>query len=332
MKFRQISRCAIVLAASLIITSCGASSSSGGESSATTISLNDFKKDLSNKVEAVYTAIRQADTETSKTGDGIPDADVISAALLNESLYSKVEQAQDGWGANLSRSLCKGFTYDTLLTRLKPAEKVFSISFVQKNYQTNTSEDYVFVPVQLSVFPNVLDSELESLYQNFNDVVSAEGLSCETQLRIGTNCSKSLGLPGVANWYQESDVKKLGCSIGSSSKIALESTVEQIDYAWFTRPFVVNQISARNKGTRIARTVVVLPQRTLGTVFVLEVSAMRNGKNPSASDVPSLIKVGNISKRIAAEVLSTWADLIKEEFDLISLIAKDDAISNFSKG
>ena len=59
---------------------------------------------------------------------------------------------------------------------------------------------------------------------------------------------------------------------------------------------------------------------------------MRNGENPSASDVPSLIKVGNISKRIAAEVLSTWADLIKEEFDLISLIAKDDAISNFSKG
>ena len=161
-------------------------------------------------------------------------------------------------------------------------------------------------------------------------MVSAEGLSCETQLRIGTKCSKSLGLPEVANWYQESDIKKAGCSIGSAAKVAVTSTVEQIDYAWFTRPFVVNQISARNKGTRIARTVVVLPQRTLGTVFVLEVTAMLNGKNPSPSDVPSLIKVGNLSKRIASDVLDKWVNVIKEDFDLISLIAKDDAISNFS--
>jgi hypothetical protein len=332
MKSRRIPRWAIVLVASLFITSCGASSSSADKPTATTISLNDFKKDLSNKVEAVYTAIRQADTKTSKTGDGIPDSDVITSALLNESLYSKVEQSADYVGLNMSRSLCKGFTYDTLLGRLKPAEKVFSISFRQKNAQTTDSEDYVYVPVQLSVFPDVMVNELESLYQNFNDVVSAEGLSCETQLRTGTEGCKSLGLPEVANWYQESDMKKAGCSIGSNAKVAVTSTVEQIDYAWFTRPFVVNQISARNKGVRFARTVVVLPQRTLGTVFVLEVSAMRNGKNPSASDVPSLIKVGNISKRIAAEIVDKWAELVKEEFDLISLIAKDDAISNFSKG
>jgi hypothetical protein len=80
----------------------------------------------------------------------------------------------------------------------------------------------------------------------------------------------------------------------------------------------------------MAKTIVVLPHKALQTVFVLEVTAMRNGQNPSTSDVPSLIKVGNLSKRIASDVVDKWVNVIKEDFDLSSLTAQYDVIFNIS--
>ena len=161
MKSRHLPRWAVVLVASLFITSCGASSSSTDKPTATTISLNDFKKDLSNKVEAVYTTIRQSHAMVSQmTGYGMPDSDVISEALLQEGLYSKVEQNEHYMGLTTSRNLCKGVGYDSLLNRLKPTEKVLNIQFRQKGFEDKSSEEFVFVPIQLSVFPDVLDSEL----------------------------------------------------------------------------------------------------------------------------------------------------------------------------
>lgn len=329
MKSRQIPGWAIVLVASLFITSCGTSAGSADKPTATTISLNDFKKDLSNKVEAVYTAIRQSHAMVSQmSGYGMPVSDVISEALLKEGLYSKVEQGEHYMGLTASRNLCKGVGYDTLLNRLKPAEKVLNIEFAQKDFEDNSSEEFVFVPIQLSVFPDVLDSELESLYQNFSDVVSAEGSPCDSTYKVGTKCEK-IEPPALANWYQESDLKKVGCSLGSAGKVAVTSTVEQVDYFLFRRAFVVEQISVQNK-MRMAKTIVVLPHKALQTVFVLEVTAMRNGKNPSTSDVPSLIKVGNLSKRIASDVVDKWVNVIKEDFDLSSLTAQYDVIFNIS--
>ena len=76
----------------------------------------------------------------------------------------------------------------------------------------------------------------------------------------------------------------------------------------------------------MARSVVVLPQRTLRTVFVLEVTAIRNGPVNSSSDSPSRDDVARMSTSVAASLTRRWAEIVKTDFDLLSLIAEDVVI------
>ncbi len=307
----------------LISTSCGSSGSAGGD---TTIPVETLKAELAEGLESVYTKLEGADFKTSKMGDGILDEEDVSGAFLKENLFSKVEVGMDNFGYMNSRNLCRGQGYDSLLKSLKPMKKVFSTAFTQSGWDTGKfkSPEFVVTFVQLSVFPKVVDSELMNLNQNFSDVVSAVGSTCESTFRNGLTrqCNWSKMNASVPNWWNEADLEGLGCEIGRG-KTEMTSKVSSVDIDFFNSPFLLNQISSKDRGRIVARSVVVLPQRTLKTVFVIEVTAVRNGLVNSASDVPSLRDVASKATNVAATLTTKWAETIRQEFNLTALIAKD---------
>ena len=312
----------------LIATSCGSSGSVGGDTTTTTPPIETLKTELAAGLENVYTELENADYKSSKLGDGILDGDDVSVALLKENLYSKVDVVADNVGFAYSRNLCKGQGYDSLLKALKPMKKVFSTAFTPQQVQNKKSPEYVVMTVQLSVFPDVVDTELIDLYQNFSDTVTAVGSTCESTFRNGLTrqCDFSKIKSSIPNWWIEQDLKGLGCEIGMG-KTEVTSKVSQVDIDFFNFPFLLSQISSKDRGRILARSVVVLPQRTLKTVFVLEVTAVRNGPVSSSSDVPSLRDVAANSTNVAATLTNRWAETIKEEFNLTSLLAKAFVIS-----
>jgi hypothetical protein len=296
------------------------SSCAGGD---TTVPIETLKTELATGIENVYTKLESADYESSKVGDGVLDVEDVSAALLKENLFSKVDVGADRVAYWYSRNLCRGQDYDSLLKALKPQRKVFSTAFLPKQQQSNTSEEYVFMTVQLSVFPEVVDTELMNLYQNFSDGVTAVGSTCESTFRNQTRqCDLSKVKLSLPNWWNEEDLKASGCEIGDG-KTEVSSKVSQVEFDLFDSPFLISQISSKDRGRILARSVVVLPQRTLKTVFVLEVTAVRNGLVNSASDTPSLRDVASNATNVAATLTTRWAETIRQEFDLTSLMVKD---------
>ena len=314
----------VIISFALISSSCSSSGSAGGD---TTIPIETMKTELAAGLDNVYTKLKSADYKSSKVGDGVLDVEDVSEALLKENLFSKTFVGWDQVAYWYSRNLCRGQGYDSLLKSLKPKRKVFSAAFLPEQQQSNTSEEYVFMTVQLSVFPEVVDTELINLYQNFSDAVTAVGSTCESTFRSQTKkCDLSTVELTFPNWWNEGDLKAAGCEIGNG-KTEVTSKVSQVDIDFFNFPILLNQISSKDRGRILARSVVVLPQRTLKTVFVLEVTAVRNGLVNSASDVPSLRDVALNATNVAAALTNSWAEIIRQDFDLTSLIAKDLAIS-----
>ena len=318
-KIQSLAFLCVSVSFALISTSCGSSGSAGGD---TTIPIETLKTELAQGLETVYTKLESADYKSSKVGDGVLDVEDVSAALLKENLFSKAFVGWDQVAYWYSRNLCRGQDYDSLLKSLKPKRKVFSAAFLPKQ-DGNTSEEYVFMTVQLSVFPEVVDTELMNLYQNYSDAVTAVGSTCESTFRSQTKkCDLSKVKLTFPNWWNEGDLKAAGCEIGNG-KTEVTSKVTQVEFDFFNSPFLVSQISSKDRGRILARSVVVLPQRTLKTVFVLEVTAVRNGLVNSASDVPSLRDVASNATNVAATLSNRWAETIRQEFNLTSLIAKD---------
>lgn len=309
----------------VLVAACG--STGGSSSGTTTVPVEDLKAELATGLKNVYTKLQNADYKTSKLGDGILDSEDVSAALLKQNLYSKVDVGMDDQGFFISRNLCGGQGYDSILKALRPSETVFSTAFKPQNLQDNKSREYVVMFVQLSVFPDVIDAELIDLYRNFSDTVSSVGSTCTSTFRNGLTkrCDFSKIKSSIPNWWVEDDIKEIGCEIGNG-KTEVTSAISQVDIDFFNFPFLLNQVSSKDRGRLVARSVVVLPQRTLKTVFVLEVTAIRNGLVTSSSDVPSLRDVALNATNVAASLTNKWAETIRQEFDLTSLMAKDSAI------
>lgn len=119
----------------LVSSSCGSSGGAGGD---TTIPVETLKSELATGLKNVYAKLESADYKSSKVGDGILDADDVSAALLNENLFSKVDVVMDQGGFRISRNLCKGQDYDSLLKGLKPTKTIFSTAFEPQNVRENS--------------------------------------------------------------------------------------------------------------------------------------------------------------------------------------------------
>jgi hypothetical protein len=314
----------VVIAISFL-SGCGSETSDG---TATTLSTDILAEQLKIDVNSAYSKVREAQYKVSQPNDGVLDKEDVSAVLLNEGLYSKVVQGWDISGISQSRNLCTGVLYDDILAKLNPKEKVFNAAI--GNWNGQKSRTFVGVDVQLTIFPDVRDSQLISLYQTFSDAVSVEGPTCDSVLRRGhlrggqpANCE--LKTPRIPNWYHEADIKDVGCTLGATTTPVF-SSVEPIEIDWFNSPFFVNQLSSESDGYRLARSVVILPQRTLKSVFVLEVNVFRMGETNSASDQPTQKEIGKMSARIAGALSSRWAKTINQDFDLVGLIAKDAAI------
>jgi hypothetical protein len=312
----------VVIAISFL-SGCGSETSDG---TATTLSTEILAEQLKTDLNSVYSKIRGAQVKMSQPSDGVLDKEDVSAALINEGLYSTVEQDFDIASISQSRNLCRSISYDNILARLNPKEKVFNASI--GNWRGQESPEFVGVHVQLSIFPNVSDDQLIRLYQAFSDVVAVTGPTCNSvlrrgQLRNGKPADCKLTTPRIPNWWHEADLKDLGCTFGRL-KIPMFSTVAPLEANGFNYPFFVTQVPTGN--LRFARSVVVLPQRTLKTVFVMEVNVFRNDEATSATDQPSAREIGNISARIGGALSFEWARTIKQDFDLVSLIEKDAAI------